>query len=129
MLYGMFVYDSFDFGLIFELISFVFVFFAYNNLSQGILHKGKRNIIIAMIPIIWLIIYDFIDLLANLSEVTETVIEYYFYFDYTYYSIMPYLFDVTSIAGIIFLFVAYFSLCKADGSKKSDNFTDEFYDI
>ena len=127
-LVGIFLYNSFDFGLIFEILSFVCVYIAFNNLSNNNLGNGKKYIIIAMIPIGWLIIYDFIDLLANISTVLETVTDYYFTGGWLFYYIEPYLYDVTLVANLALLIFAYFSICKADGSKKSDDFTENFYD-
>ena len=45
---GIFFYNAFDFGLIFEIISFIF---ALNQILKNDFQSGKRNTIIAMIPI------------------------------------------------------------------------------
>jgi len=68
--------NAFDFGLIFEVISFVFVLLSIDRLKQNNLQSSKKSIIIAMIPIGWLIIYDFINLLANIEEVLGDVTLY-----------------------------------------------------
>ena len=122
------LYGLFDFGIIFEIITVICVYISIKNLSNNNLGIGKKYIIIAMIPIGWLIIYDFIDLLANISTVLETVTEYYTSIDWVFYCIEPYIYDVTLITNFVLLIFAYFSLCKADGSKKSDDFTENFYD-
>ncbi len=127
-LIGIFFYDAFDFGLIFEIISFIFIIMAYNKIEQNDFQAGKRNTIIAMIPIGWLIIYDLINLLVNSNEVLLEVIGYYTSFDQYFYYLEPYLFDVTLVATIILLYKTYSSLNKADGSKQSDNYIDTFYD-
>lgn len=127
-LIGIFFYKSFDFGLIFEVISFIFIIKALNNIKQNNLQSGKKNIIIAMIPIGWLIIYDFINLLANVGEVMTEVAGYYLSLDKYFYYLKPYLYDITLVASIVLLYKSYSSICRADGSKKSDNFTDTFYD-
>ena len=64
-------FSAFDFGIVFEFISLFFVYLAYNSLLAGNINLGKKDIIIAMIPIGWLIIYDFILLITNLGEVTR----------------------------------------------------------
>ena len=127
-LIAIFINKSFDFGFIFEIIAFVFTILAINKIGQNDLASAKRDIIIAMIPIGWLIIYDLINLLVNADEVFTEVASYYISGDFLFYSIEPYLCDVTLIASIILLYRAFISLGKADGSKKADNYTDIFYD-
>lgn len=127
-LFGIFIYNSFDFGLIFEIISLIFIVLALNRLNQNNLQSAKKNTIIAMFPYGWLIIYDFINLLANLPEVLSEVINYYTSFDQYLYVLEPYLFDVTLVLSIGLLYITYSSINKADGSKKSDNYMDTFYE-
>ena len=120
--------NAFDFGLIFEVISFVFVLLSIDRLKQNKLQSSKKSILIAMIPIGWLIIYDFINLLANIEEVLGEVISYYIRPDKFLYFLAPYLVDVTLIAIIIFLYKSYSSINKSDGTTSvSDNYTDTFY--
>lgn len=125
---AIFFYNSFDFGLIFEVISFIFLVIAFNNINRHHLDLGKRNVIISMIPIGWLIIYDFINLLVNIKEVLIEVTAYYLSPDRYFYVIEPYLYDVFLVTIITLLFKTYTSLCKADGSKKDDTYVDTFYD-
>lgn len=127
-LIGIFLYDSFDFGLIFEIISFIFVVIALNKIKQKNLQFGKRIIIIAMVPIGLLIIYDFINLLVNIDQVLIEVAGYYMSYAQYFYYLEPYLFDVTLVALIVLLYRTYSSLCKIDGTKESDNYIDTFYD-
>ncbi len=121
-------YNNFDFGFIFEIITFIFIFFAKNAIEKDILDTAKKYIIIAMIPIGWLIIYDFINLLANIQEVLEEVIYYFTSFDWYFYSLTPYLVDVTLLILILLLFWAYNMLNIADGSKQTTTYTKRFYD-
>ena len=81
-----------------------------------------------MIPIGWVLIYDLIDLFANITTVLETVAEFYLSASWIFYYIEPYIWDVTLAANFALLILAYFSVCKADGSQKSDDFTENFYD-
>lgn len=121
-------YNAFDFGLIFEIISFIFIIFALNKTLKNDFQSGKRNTIIAMIPIGWLIIYDFFNLSVNIIEVIIEVSGYYLSFDRYFYYIKPYLFDVILIAIIILLYKSYRSLSRATNNNQSDNYTDTFYD-
>ena len=120
-------YNAFDFGFIFEVISLVFVIISIDKLKKQKLQSAKKCIVIAMIPIGWLIIYDFINLLANLDEVMANVIKYFTTWDRYYYSLRPYLVDVTLIVLIVLLYKSYSSVNKAGNNTKSDNYTDIFY--
>lgn len=125
---AIFLYSSFDFGLIFEIFSFIFTLIAISKIKQNNLQVGKRNVIIAMLPIGWLIIYDFINLLVNINEVIVNIVEYYTSIDQYFYYLTPYIFDVALIALIVLLYKSYSSLCTADGSKNPNNYIDTFYD-
>ena len=123
------LFKAFDFGLVFEVISLVFIVIAYNKMGQNDFRVLKRYTIIAMIPIGWLIIYDFIDLLANIGEVFIEVSMYYLTGDQFFYYLAPYLVDVLLIASIILLYKTYSSLKKAEGSEAVyDSYEDTFYD-
>ncbi len=120
-------YNLFDFGLIFEIISFIFVLLSIDRLKQHKLQSSKKTIVIAMIPIGWLIIYDFINLLANLGEVIREVVNYYTSIDQFFYFLGPYLVDVTLISLIVLLYKSYSSVNKADGTTVSNSYADTFY--
>ena len=123
------IFKALDFGLVFEVISLIFIIIAYNKMGQNDFRVLKRYTIIAMIPIGWLIIYDFIDLLANIGEVFIEVSMYYLTGDQFFYYLAPYLVDVLLIASIILLYKTYSSLKKAEGSEPVyDSYEDTFYD-
>lgn len=125
---GIFLFNSFDFGLILELITFCVILFTIFKIKQNDFRLSKKTTVIAMLPLIFLILYDFINLLINIEEVTLEVIGYYLSFDRYFYYIQPYLYDVLSVTIVILLFRVYSSLNFADGSKKHDNYVDSFYD-
>lgn len=127
-LVGIFLYQSFDFGCIFEMISFVFVLLTYLNVQKNNWQTSKRNVIIAMLPLGWLLVYDFIYLLIHLNEVLPEIVGYYTSFDQYFYYLGPYLFDFTLIASLFLLYKVYSSLCIVDGTRKDNSFTDTFYD-
>lgn len=76
-LIGFFLYNSFDFGLVFEIITFIFILIANNRIEQKNMKLGKINTIMAIILISFLIIYDLIHLAINIEEVLEEVLIYY----------------------------------------------------
>ena len=125
---GISLYQSFDFGLIFELVSFVFTVLAFFKIEDKQYKKAKTYIIIAMIPLGWLIIYDLFNLLVNLEEVLVNVFIYYFSIDRFFYYLAPYLYDVTSVAIVFLLFFTYKIINRADGTEKKNNPTDSFYE-
>ena len=127
-LVGIFLFGVFDFGLIFEIISFVFIAIAYNKIWKSEIAFLKRNIIIAMIPIGWLIIYDFIELLANIGEVLMQVTIYYYTFDRLFFFIGPYIADVFLIAVLVLLYKSFSALKKAEESKDVNKYIGNFYD-
>ena len=127
-LIGFFLYNSFDFGLVFEIITFIFILIANNRIEHKNMKLGKINTIMAIIPISFLIIYDLIHLAINIEEVLEEVLIYYTSSDQFFYNIEPYLFDITLIAVIKLLYKTYKALNKADNTQQSENYLDTFYD-
>ena len=125
----LFLYGSFDFGLIFEIVCIVFIWIAHSQVKQGKVQNGKRNVIIAMVPIGWLIIYDLINLIVNIQEVAQEVWRYYTSIDQYLYYLEPYLYDVILVAVIVLLYKANASLNKAQtNSNEQSNFVEDFYD-
>ena len=121
---GFLIYNNFDFGLILEIISFVFIFIAYYKILENDLTAGKRCIIISMLPIIWLIIFDFIFLFLNLVAVfndNSSVRQFL-------YQLEAYIFDISLFVKAILLYKSHSSLNKADETKKSNNYLENFYD-
>lgn len=121
-------YDNFDFGFIFEIISFISIYIAKSHIEKDDLYSGKKWIIISIIPVVWLLIYDFINLLANIGEVISEVIAYFLSFDFFFYSLEPYLADVVLLLIFTFLLLAHHMLTIADGTKKVTTYADRFYD-
>ena len=126
--YMMSVYNNFDFGFIFESISLMFVLLAIVSFTHKRIKSGKAKTIIAIIPIGLLIIYDAINLLINIKEVLGEVARYYLTGDALYYCIKPYLVDVILVLLMGLLIKAYLAICKADGTKKTDDYAESFYD-
>lgn len=119
---------EFDFGVIFEIIAFIFVINAYNIIEKQSIDRAKTNIIIAMVPIGWLLIYDFIDLLSHSGQIIEEITRYYSSLDFMFYEYTLDLVDITLVLIMLFLFLSYRSLCKALGDKRYKESTDWFYD-
>lgn len=124
----LFIYKIFDFGLIFEIISLVFIFIAKNRLEHDDLTNSKKSVIISLISIIWIIIYDFINLIVNILEVSIEVFVYYLTPARFFYYIAPYLFDVYLVALAILLYKVIKSINKANKSDISNSYIDNFYD-
>ncbi|MGN1270564.1 MAG: hypothetical protein ACI4UX_00990 [Clostridia bacterium] len=127
-LFAILVYKAFDFGLIFEIISLTFVILALTKVSSKDFTCAKKNIIIAMIPVGWLIIYDFINLLVNIKEVSIEITLYYSSIDSYIYSLAPYLMEITLISIIVLLYKTHTFINIAVGKEKSNTYADRFYD-
>ena len=119
------IYEEFDFGIIFEIISFIFVFIAIIRIGKEQIQVGKRNIIIAMISIGWITIYDGVCVIFNIEEVIIDFLMYFFRYSYVLGFIMPFIYE---FALIVLLYKAYCSLGRVDGTRKENNFTESFYD-
>lgn len=127
-LIALFGWDNFDFGFIFELFALVCVIVAKNAVIDKKLSLSKKTIIASMCSIGWLLVYDFINFLANINEIMQEVEHYYLSADNEYYYLAPYLVDVVLIGLIVILFKSLSALSYADGTKKHDNYSDSFYD-
>lgn len=123
---GIWRYRQFDFGLIFEIISFVFIIIAYRKIEQNDFDAIKKSTIIAMIPLGWLVIYDLIGLLVNIDEVFREVVRYYVTWDKYFYYLLPYLVDVVLITLLILLYKVINASKKIEN--KSVDFAEDFYD-
>lgn len=127
-IFGILTQNAFDFGFVFETISCLCILYAKSTIKETNLQSGKKIIIFANLPLAFLIVYDFINLLLNLDEILTEIVRYYTTFDQFFYYLSPYLVDVTLIALIVLFYQSYIALCKADGSIKSSNYVDTFYD-
>ena len=65
------MFGNFDFGMVFEILTLVFIFMARHYMSIYDEDRSKRFTIFAMIPIGWLLIYDIITILSYVSNVLE----------------------------------------------------------
>ena len=119
---------QFDFGIFFELVTLVFVITAMKKAKEKSIYDSKKNIIVAMLPIGWLLVYDFIDLLSHSGQIIAELTEYYQNLDFLFYGYTLDLVDVTLIAIITLLFAGYVSLSKSNGEERYKGSTDWFYD-
>ena len=71
---------EFDFGIVFEIISLLFLIIARNYMNKYDEIRSKRYIICAMIPIGWLLIYDLIIFLTSIKNIEDLIFLGYDYF-------------------------------------------------
>ena len=121
-------YRTLDFGIIFEVIGFIFIVLAYNKIPSKDWKKSQKYILFAMLPIGCLIFYDFLHLLVNLDEVLPEVLYYFLSTDKYFYYIEPYLYDISLVLTFGLLYSSYISLNKAKGDIEYEDYTEEFYD-
>lgn len=113
-----FLLGHFDFGMIFEILTLVFIFIARNYMSKYNEECSKRFTIFAMIPIGWLLIYDLITILSYVSDIV----------DFTFLGLDFVLQDGLTILNLVILFVINKDLRKADNPEKYKENTDWFYE-
>ena len=112
------IYGDLDFGIFFELTSLLFVFIARIYMTKYDEIRAKRSIIIAMIPVGWMIIYDIIYVISYITNAEDLVFLTYEYFWG----------EILSILYIAVLFAINRDLSKADNPIKYKESTDWFYE-
>ena len=114
-----FVFKEFDFGVIFSLISFIFVVLAYDNVTHD-LKSSKIRIMISIIPMAWIIIYDLIDMLLNADS-------FILVYSFTYAGDYLKLAFLLEILILVLQIRTYIALSKSLGEKQFIDPTEEFY--
>ena len=112
------MFGDFDFGMIFEILTLVFIFIARYYMSEYDEERSKRFTIFAMIPIGWLLIYDLITILPYVSNIL----------DFTFLGLSFVLQEICIILDLIILFAINKDLRKADNPEKYKESTDWFYE-
>ncbi len=109
---------EFDFGIVFEIASLVFLVIAKKYMSTYDEDNAKRFIVFSMIAIGWILIYDIIFYLASMQDIADLII-----FSYDYW-----ISEILSIVYFIGLYDVYWYLSKADNPEKYKESTDWFYE-
>lgn len=112
------MFGDFDFGMIFEIFTLVFIFMARHYMSEYDEGRSKRFTIFAMIPIGWLLIYDLITILSYVTDVL----------DFTFLGLDFVLQEGFTILDLLILFAINKDLRKADNPEKYKESTDWFYE-
>ena len=109
---------EFDFGIIFEIASLVFLVIARNYMTKYDEIRAKRYIICSMIAIGWILIYDIILLCATIQDIVDLAFLGYDYF----------FGEGVTILYLITLFAINRDLSKADNPERYKESTDWFYE-
>ena len=112
------MFGEFDFGMIFEILTLIFIFMARYYMSIYDVDRSKRFTIFAMIPIGWLLIYDIITILSYISDAL----------DFTFLGVGFVLQEGVTIVDLLILFAINKDLRKADNPEKYKDSTDWFYE-
>ena len=115
----LFVFKEFDFGLVLDIIAFVFVILAYDNVTHD-LKSSKTRVLISIIPIAWIIIYDVIDMLLNADS-------FILVYSFTYAGDYLKLAFLLEILILVLQIRTYIALSKSLGEKQFMDPTEEFY--
>lgn len=112
------MFKNFDFGIVFEIISLVFLLIARSYMSKYDEIRSKRYVICSMVAIGWILIYDIILLSSYVQDVVDlALLQYDFYFG-----------EIFLILYLIILFAINRDLSKADNPIKYKESTDWFYE-
>ena len=102
------ILKSFDFGIVFEIISIVMIIIARGKMGLYDIVKSKRYVIISMVAIGWILIYDLINLMGNVI-----VLAYY---------------EWMIIIALLLMFDIIKDIDKADNPEKYKNNSNWFYE-
>ena len=112
------MWGEFDFGILFEVASLVFLILARNYMSQYDETRAKRYIICSIVSIGWILIYDIILLCVSIQDAIDVA---FLGYDYL-------LGEFFLILYLIILFAINKDLSKADNPEKHKESTDWFYE-
>lgn len=112
------IYGEFDFGIIFEIVSLVFLVMAKSYMTKYDDIKAKRYIICSMIAIGWILIYDIILLCATMEDIVDLAFLGYDYF----------FGEGVTILYLSTLFAINRDLSKTDNPERYKESTDWFYE-
>ena len=112
------IFGEFDFGLVFEVISLVFLIIARSYMDKYDEMRSKRFIICAMIPVGWILIYDILIFLTSIENIVDLA-----FLGYDYY-----LCEILLLLYMAMLFAINRDLAKADNPTKYKESTDWFYE-
>lgn len=112
------LYGEFDFGIIFEIASLIFLILSRKNMEKYDLTKSKRYNICALLAVGWLLIYDLVVCLSYISN----------FVDFIFLGIEFYWIEIFFISYIAILFAIGKDLLKADNPTKFKESTDWFYE-
>lgn len=112
------MWGEFDFGILFEVASLVFLILARNYMTQYDETRAKRYIICSIVSIGWILIYDIILLCVSIQDAIDVA---FLGYDYL-------LGEFFLILYLIILFAINKDLSKADNPEKYKESTDWFYE-
>lgn len=112
------MWGEFDFGILFEVASLVFLILARNYMSQYDETRAKRYIICSIVSIGWILIYDIILLCVSIQDAIDVA---FLGYDYL-------LGEFFLILYLSILFAINKDLSKADNPEKYKESTDWFYE-
>ena len=120
-------YEFFDFGILLEIPSLIFVIIAYNKIDFKNYDDTKKFTIFAIIPVFILLLYDFITLIIHFEEVSLTILTYIF--DPFYIPLLiEYVVDPFLIIIFILLIKTYNNIRIVKGEKEAnETYIDRFY--
>lgn len=112
------IHGNFDFGMIFETLTLVFIFIARHYMSNYDVKHSKEFTFLAIIPIVLLLIYDLITIIYYASTIL----------DFTLFGFDFFLTEFFTLQALLMLLAINKDLKKADNPEKYKESTDWFYE-
>lgn len=112
------IFGEFDFGIVFEIMSLVFLIIARFYMLEYDVIRSKRYIICSMVAVGWILIYDIMFLYFYVQNIV----------DFTISDIIFFLGEFFTIVYLIILFLINKDLSKADNPERYKESTDWFYE-
>ena len=108
------IMGDFDFGIICEGITLLLIFLAKSSIANDYEAGSIRYVVLSIIPIGWLIIFDFIAVITNAVDIM----------DFIYWLLA----ESILIADVVILYLTYKDLRRAFNPEKYSETKDNFYE-
>lgn len=112
------IYGEFDFGIVFEIASLIFLIIARKYMSKYDEIRSKRYIICSLVAIGWIFIYDIMFIFLSIKDIAHL----FFVVDDFFFG------ELFTILYLSILFEINKDLSKADNPEKYKESTDWFYE-
>lgn len=112
------IFGEYDFGILFEVASLLFLLIARHYMTKYDVNRAKRYIICSMVAIGWILIYDILLLVFSIQDILDFI---FTGFDYLWA-------EIFTILYLFYEYAIYKDLVKVDNPIEYKESTDWFYE-